>query len=413
MNRIIEITNISKKYKINTNRGNYVALRDVLSNAFRNPFKYAKDKTKSFIKGKEEFWALQDINFSVEKGETIGIIGHNGAGKSTLLKILSQITPPTTGKIKLNGRVASLLEVGTGFNPELTGRENIYLSGAILGMTKEEIKKRFDDIVDFAGVNKFIDTPIKRYSSGMMVRLGFAVAAHLEPDILLVDEVLAVGDAEFQKKCLGKMDEVTKQGGRTILFVSHNMGAVQNLCPKSILLQNGKIKSMGKSSDIINEYIHSIDINNASSKIENEYFSINKINIMPINNDLIVSGADIKIALSISFKQEINNPALILAIKTDSGMELSRFSTYPIAGIKIPKFDKRTYNFSIALKQIPFSGGQYRLAFGLSQPKIKFLVPLTDIYNFDIEPSDFYKTGHLMTKKQGYILIKHQWSLND
>jgi len=413
MNQIIEISNLSKKYKINTNRGDYIALRDILTNAFKNPFKYAKAKTKSLIKGKEEFWALKDINLSVEQGETIGIIGHNGAGKSTLLKILSQITPPTTGKIKLNGRVASLLEVGTGFNPELTGRENIYLSGAILGMTKEEIAKKFDDIVEFAGVSKFIDTPIKRYSSGMMVRLGFAVAAHLEPDILLVDEVLAVGDVEFQKKCLGKMDEVTKQDGRTILFVSHNMGAVQKLCPKSILLQNGKIQSIGKSSDIINEYIHSADTKNTISEIENEYFSIKKIDISPINNDLLTSGTDIKISLSISFKKEIDNPALILAIKTDSGMELSRFSTYPIAGIKIQKFDKKTYNFSLILKQIPFSGGQYRLSFGLSQPKIKFLFPLTDVYTFNIEPTDFYKTGHLMTKKQGYTLIEHKWSLNN
>ncbi|MBU0619511.1 ABC transporter ATP-binding protein, partial [Patescibacteria group bacterium] len=218
---IIEVKNISKKYNITHQQGGYVALRDVLTNVFKNPFQFAKNKAKQAIgkAGKEEFWALKDINFSVEQGEIIGIIGPNGAGKSTLLKILTQITPPTTGEIKMRGRVASLLEVGTGFHPELTGRENIFLNGAIMGMTKKEINAKFNDIVEFSGIEKFLDTPVKRYSSGMHVRLAFSVAAHLEPDILLIDEVLAVGDADFQKKCLGKMEEVTKKDGRTILFV--------------------------------------------------------------------------------------------------------------------------------------------------------------------------------------------------
>ncbi|MFH0972753.1 MAG: ABC transporter ATP-binding protein, partial [Patescibacteria group bacterium] len=210
---IIEVKNISKKYNITHQQGGYVALRDVLTNVFKNPFQFAKNKAKQAIgkAGKEEFWALKDINFSVEQGEIIGIIGPNGAGKSTLLKILTQITPPTTGEIKMRGRVASLLEVGTGFHPELTGRENIFLNGAIMGMTKKEINAKFNDIVEFSGIEKFLDTPVKRYSSGMHVRLAFSVAAHLEPDILLIDEVLAVGDADFQKKCLGKMEEVTKK----------------------------------------------------------------------------------------------------------------------------------------------------------------------------------------------------------
>jgi len=255
---IIEVSNISKKYNIVHQKGDgYITLRDVLTNFTKHPFKSAKNIIKQKLGiGIEEFWALKDINFSVKKGEILGIIGPNGAGKSTLLKILSQITPPTTGEIKMKGRVGSLLEVGTGFNPELTGRENVYLNGAILGMTKKEISNKFNDIVEFSGVEKFIDTPVKRYSSGMKVRLGFSVAAHLEPDILLVDEVLAVGDVEFQKKCLGKMDEVTKKAGRTILFVSHNMIAVQNLCKRCILLNKGKIKLIGKTKKVVNSYLN-------------------------------------------------------------------------------------------------------------------------------------------------------------
>ncbi|HYG04659.1 MAG TPA: polysaccharide ABC transporter ATP-binding protein [Chryseosolibacter sp.] len=204
---------------------------------------------------KEEFWALQNINFEVTKGEAVGIIGRNGAGKSTLLKILSRITDPSAGRFEINGRVSSLLEVGTGFHAELTGRENIFLNGTILGMRRAEIRKKFDEIVDFSGVEKFLDTPVKHYSSGMKVRLAFSVAAHLEPEILIVDEVLAVGDAEFQKKCLGKMDEVSKNEGRTIIFVSHNLAAVQNLCQKCILLRNGQVQKIGEPSDIISEYL--------------------------------------------------------------------------------------------------------------------------------------------------------------
>jgi lipopolysaccharide transport system ATP-binding protein len=204
----------------------------------------------------ELIWALKDINFDVKQGEVLGIIGKNGAGKSTLLKILSQVTTPTKGEVKVKGRIASLLEVGTGFHPELTGRENIFLNGAILGMTKPEIRSRFDEIVEFAGVAKYIDTPVKRYSSGMYVRLAFAVAAHLEPEILIVDEVLAVGDAEFQKKALGKMESVSKNDGRTVLFVSHNMGAVKNLCNRAIILNNGMISFNGKTDDAIDLYLN-------------------------------------------------------------------------------------------------------------------------------------------------------------
>ncbi|MEN9582147.1 MAG: hypothetical protein RL641_101 [Candidatus Parcubacteria bacterium] len=248
MKPIIEVKNISKKYNISHQRGGYVALRDTLTTMLRNPFRFAKQKIKNSVQGKEIFWALKDINFSVQKGEVIGIIGRNGAGKSTLLKILSQITPPTTGEITLRGRVGSLLEVGTGFHPELTGRENIFLNGAILGMKKKEIAEKFDEIVAFADIDKFLDTPVKYYSSGMYVRLAFSVAAHMDPDILIIDEVLAVGDAEFQKKCLGKMNEITKKDGRTILFVSHNMNAIEQLCKRVIILNEGALIFDGPST---------------------------------------------------------------------------------------------------------------------------------------------------------------------
>jgi len=265
---IISVENLGKKYRIahQAERQRYVALRDVIAEKARRLFSRGqKSEVRSQTqisdlrsptsgKSSEDFWALKDVSFEVKRGEVVGIIGRNGAGKSTLLKILSRITEPTTGRVHLRGRVASLLEVGTGFHPELTGRENIYLNGAILGMSRAEIRKKFDEIVAFAEVDKFLDTPVKRYSSGMYVRLAFAVAAHLEPEILIVDEVLAVGDAEFQKKCLGKMQEVST-GGRTVLFVSHNLDAVTKLCPTAIMIQSGKIAFSGATQAVIAEYI--------------------------------------------------------------------------------------------------------------------------------------------------------------
>ena len=251
-NSIVEVHNLGKKYKIGE-RQDYVAMRDVIASIFTFPARFIKNKKVS--KPTSDFWALHDISFKVEKGEVLGIIGRNGAGKSTLLKILSQITPPTTGEARLGGRVGSLLEVGTGFHPELTGRENIYLNGSILGMRKKEIEEKFDEIVAFSGIEKFLDTPVKRYSSGMYVRLAFAVAAHLEPDILIIDEVLAVGDVEFQKKCLGKMSEVTKKDGRTVLFVSHNMGAIKQLCSRVIVLDDGKVSFDGDTDEGVRQYI--------------------------------------------------------------------------------------------------------------------------------------------------------------
>jgi lipopolysaccharide transport system ATP-binding protein len=259
---IITVENLSKSYLIGhrtAQRERYTALRDVIVRETRNFTRKALDlaRGRPIIQGDEveEFWALQNINFEVKRGEILGIIGRNGAGKSTLLKILSRITPPTRGRVVLGGSVASLLEVGTGFHRELTGRENIFLNGAILGMPQREIRKRFDEIVAFAQVEKFVDTPVKQFSSGMYMRLAFAVAAHLQPDILVVDEVLAVGDAEFQKKCLGKMDEVSRRDGRTVLLVSHNLAAVTGLTKRAIVLDAGSIVADGKTEDAISTYI--------------------------------------------------------------------------------------------------------------------------------------------------------------
>ncbi|MEO6304856.1 MAG: polysaccharide ABC transporter ATP-binding protein [Bacteroidia bacterium] len=252
MKPILEIKEISKKFQIQSNTKPYLSLRE-------NLFSFLKPSSK-----KEDFWALKDINFDVLPGDTIGIIGKNGAGKSTLLKILSKITPPTSGKIICRGRIASLLEVGTGFHTELSGRENIFMNGSILGMRRSEILKNFDAIVDFSGVEKFIDTPLKHYSSGMQLRLAFAVAAFLENEILIIDEVLAVGDAEFQKKCMGKMDDVSKSG-RTILFVSHNMSSIAQLCKSGLLLADGKVKQSGKIDTVIKEYIDLSNLNNSVS----------------------------------------------------------------------------------------------------------------------------------------------------
>ena len=273
-NTVIEFNNVGKQYILGT-IGTGTLSQDLNRwwariRGKEDPFLKIGDTNDRTQKGDSRFvWALRDINFKVEQGDVVGIIGKNGAGKSTLLKILSRVTSPTTGDIKIKGRIASLLEVGTGFHPEMTGRENIFMNGSIMGMTKTEIKSKFDEIVDFAGVAKYVDTPVKRYSSGMMVRLGFAIAAHLEPEILVVDEVLAVGDAEFQKKAIGKMQDVSKGEGRTVLFVSHNMAAVRSLCTRGIILKNGTVDYMGSITDSLNHYLKDGTINQGKLIINN------------------------------------------------------------------------------------------------------------------------------------------------
>lgn len=298
----ISIKNISKKYVLSHKKKKYQNLKETLT-GFVQEFFTSKEEQET----KEVFWALRGVSFDIEQGDRVGIVGSNGAGKSTLLKVLSRITEPTYGEVKVRGRMASLLEVGTGFHPELTGRENIFLNGAILGMRQDEIRKQFDAIVDFAGIEKFLDTPVKRYSSGMYVRLGFAIAAHLEPEILIVDEVLAVGDSEFQKKSLGKMKDVSSSG-RTVLFVSHNATAIQGLCNKAAFLQKGNLVKYGEVGEVLHDYMASISRFQLSQNWENpedapgnDLVRVKNIEVLPelINGS---KNIDVRTPLKISFE---------------------------------------------------------------------------------------------------------------
>lgn len=286
---VIKVNNLSKRYRLGLKEKQAGTLAGQIGNVIKSPWQNLKRLRDLNKFGKEDesvFWALKDVSFEVKEGEVLGIIGKNGAGKSTLLKILSQITEPTSGKIEIQGRVASLLEVGTGFHPELSGRENIYMNGTILGMTRREIDYKLDEIIDFSGVEKFIDTPVKFYSSGMKVRLGFSVAAHLEPEILIIDEVLAVGDYEFQKKCLGKMEDVSRHG-RTVLFVSHNLEAVRALCSHSLFLSGGFLKSIGPTEEVVNDYIKKQLVSKSTTKWDYEHAPGNeyvKVSLISVSN---------------------------------------------------------------------------------------------------------------------------------
>lgn len=416
---IIEVKNVGKKFNIVHQRGRYVALRDVIFNVLRSPLAFLRTKVKQAtgIEKREEFWALTDINFNVGKGEVVGIIGHNGAGKSTLLKILSQITPPSTGEVVLHGRVGSLLEVGTGFHPELTGRENVFLNGAILGMRRSEIAAKFDDIVEFAGIEKFLDTPVKHYSSGMYVRLAFSVAAHMEPDILLVDEVLAVGDAEFQKKCLGKMDEITKKEGRTILFVSHNMGAIQNLCHRTILLKNGRIEAIGATEEIINLYIKDLTAKSTSNiadrkdrrgtgdlRITDSYLVDSEGN--RVNSG--ISGKDLTIALEYETRQgvEIRNPVIGMSITTRRGenvflcqteMTGTDFGTVKGKGI-----------FKCHIRNIPLVPNTYMISVRIASggDELDYLENMTSL---EILDGNYYGTGSNI--RHSLVYVDHEWKI--
>lgn len=332
----IEFENVSKQYRLGLVSTGTVAHdlnRWWTMNVLRKEDPYLKigetnDRSK---KGESDYvWALKDINFSVEQGDVVGIIGKNGAGKSTLLKLLSRVTTPTTGQIRVRGRIASLLEVGTGFHPEMTGLENIYLNGAIMGMTKEEVSRKLDEIVDFSGCERYIDTPVKRYSSGMTVRLGFAIAAHLEPEILVVDEVLAVGDAEFQKKAIGKMQDVSKGEGRTVLFVSHNMAAVKSLCKKGVLLENGMVKETGMVDDIVGHYLKgNNEIANhkywAEPQIKGDGFELLEIGIRKKDCDYIDNiSVDDAIELIVKYRitQKYEQLHLTFHLKNEQGIKI-------------------------------------------------------------------------------------------
>ena len=335
-----------------------------------DPYLKIGDTNDRSTKGESDYvWALQDINFEVERGEVLGIIGKNGAGKSTLLKILSRVTAPTTGKIQFGGRVASLLEVGTGFNGEMTGRENIYLNGAILGMTKKEIASKIDEIIEFSGCERYIDTPVKRYSSGMTVRLAFAVAAFLEPEILIIDEVLAVGDAEFQKKAIGKMQDISRQGGRTVLFVSHNMAAIQKLCTKCILLQNGRFIMQGKTEDIIQSYLEQ----NAGSKAEyildttiskNKKVYFTSLTIEDQEGNLmseIPLGKSWQIKVNFIVNENINNVIVAIGITDIHETPISTTWSLP------QELVTGNYSATFSEEIIKFNTGQYKILIGISR----------------------------------------------
>ena len=363
----------------------------------------------------ESILALDDVSFTVEQGEALGIIGRNGAGKSTLLKILSRVTAPTSGVVKMKGRIGSLLEVGTGFHPELTGRENIYLNGTILGMKKAEITRKFDEIVDFSGVEKFIDTPVKRYSSGMYVRLAFAVAAHLDPEILIVDEVLAVGDAEFQKKCLGKMGDVTGEG-RTVLFVSHNMGAIQQLCKNAILLRNGQLVNEGRSPNIVSEYLEN-KISPAGNPYNiDDYDRTGNHDIVLINGRVldkngfltnsIVAGNDIALEFDYINKNRIKECTISITVYNQHNIAVTNVTTALTIG-EINNLSEKG-QFRCVIYRNPFPLGKYRVAIAVHNGG-HLAVHITNALEFIVQSSTFYST--FRTPDSGYcaLMVDHKW----
>jgi lipopolysaccharide transport system ATP-binding protein len=404
----IRVENISKKYILAHQvggRSRYVALRDVLAHKAKSLFQ--KNRADA---SREEFWALKDVSFDIKQGEAVGIIGRNGAGKSTLLKILSRITKPTKGRIEIEGRVASLLEVGTGFHPELTGRENIFLNGAILGMHRVEIKKKFDEIVAFAEVEKFLDTPVKRFSSGMYMRLAFAVAAHLEPEILIVDEVLAVGDAEFQKKCLGKMQDVS-QSGRTVLFVSHNMDAIMRMCSRCILLGDGAVLANGNVRDVMAQYIQKkanhkpvVDLIPAKRQWE-QRLKARFTSIRPISNGT-QSEWDFAYGATIGFKMEIevSSPLSHLeigqAIFTAAGVEITAVLSSQV--ISLDEVNAGSYFFTLNYPKLQLVPGSY---YGLLIIKSGFggedFIPRA--FDFEILPSEL-SSQHKVDSMNGILV---------
>lgn len=399
-NLAIKAENISKQYRLGE-VGTGTLSHDL--NRFwykvrglEDPYLKIGEANDRSSKGVSDYvWSLRDINFEIEQGDAVGIIGRNGAGKSTLLKLLSKVTKPTTGSFKVNGRIASLLEVGTGFNPEMTGRENIYLNGAILGMRRHEITRKLDEIIAFSGVERYIDTPVKRYSSGMYVRLAFAVAAHLESEILIVDEVLAVGDAEFQKKCLGKMGDVSKNEGRTVLFVSHNMGAIQNLCNKAIHLKNGQFANMGDAKNIVSEYLS--ERNNLSNYKEfNKFLVYAKIEQV---------GEKIVLTAEYELENPILIPSLGFVLYNNEGIPI--FGTNPI--VENLEFTSRAYQrgkIEVTILEPKLIDGDYLVSIWFGDGKENFL---EDLECLTFEVSGMSTNKQLSQSIVGNIVPKTIW----
>lgn len=425
MDTVIKVEHLSKSYIIrHQTHSQYVALRDVISDKVKGILHKTKNLVtkRSDVKMpvKERFWALSDVNFEIEQGDRIGIIGRNGAGKSTVLKLLSRITEPTHGRISINGRVASLLEVGTGFHPELTGRENIYLNGAILGMSRAEIKSKFDEIVDFSGVERFLDTPVKRYSSGMYVRLAFAVAAHLEPEILIIDEVLAVGDAEFQKKCLGKMQDVSQKGGRTVIFVSHNMAAIESLCQKVIVLDKGIQKFTGPVKEGITYYLNNtlvtssmISLNERKDRMGNGKVRFVDFNILNDNNeyvDCLLSGQNYTFELKYEnySNQPYSNVKVCIEIFDDRENRLI-FLRNDFTN-DIININKDAGTIRCRIENLPLTVGTYSFVLYLSLNDIETLDLISNVKYTDVVGGDFFGTGSHGLPNQCKILTKAEWS---
>jgi lipopolysaccharide transport system ATP-binding protein len=412
---VIQARGVGKRYTLNPERKRYKTLRESMAGAVLDRF-----RGNSHLGNEDRsFWALKDVNFEIQRGEIVGIIGRNGAGKSTLLKILSRITDPTEGEIDIEGRLGSLLEVGTGFHPELTGRENTFLSGAILGMSRSEIVRKFDEIVDFAEINKFIDTPVKHYSSGMYVRLAFAVAAHLEPEILLVDEVLAVGDVQFQKKCLGKMKEV-RADGRTILFVSHNVNAVSSLCHSAMVLGNGRLLHF--SDDVqkaLHLYlspaiaIHTVDLSHhpgrTSSGAVFEEIAINDEENGP--SHCLLPGANITIQLKVRPSGRITGPKVTIGVTNPRGERVFAIGTH-IGGTEIPSIEgPSTIHARFVVP--PLVPGEYSLDVGFYD---RTGTPLDEIYGaaaLEVLKDDYLSMVDRHIPYMGYIMVRSEWACTD
>lgn len=399
MKPILEIQNVSKKYRIQHLAGGYLSLRERMINVLKFERKQIED-----------FWALKDVSFEVQPGDTIGIVGLNGAGKSTLLKILSKITPPTNGKIISRGRIASLLEVGTGFHPELTGRENIFFNGSLLGMKKKEIQSKFDEIVDFSGVEKFLDTPLKHFSSGMQLRLAFAVAAFLEPEILIIDEVLAVGDSEFQKKCLGKMEDVNRSG-RTILFVSHNIQLINILCSTGILLEKGRIINHGKMSQVTSAYIsHSMNIEKKIIDIVEytcDYFIIRQIKFNGSDSLIVTTGANL-LVLEVDF--DLLVPSVVeleLHIKKH-GEFLASFGNF--LRHDLANFSLGTHSIRYVVNLPDLLIGEYSIDLNFTHPMKKNLATLENIILSEISEGQLRPVMNNELKNWSKIIMSGELS---
>ncbi len=414
----IIVDQLGKRYKLGLHENRkalkHRRLSEALTGLLTAPWRRFKTLSEQTT-AESEFWALKDISFSVQPGEVVGIIGRNGAGKSTLLKILSRITEPTTGQAIIRGRIGSLLEVGTGFNPELTGRENIYLNGALLGMRKAEIEAKFDEIVAFAGIDKFLDTPVKRYSSGMYVRLAFAVAAHLEPEILIVDEVLAVGDMEFQRKCLGKMDAVAKHG-RTVLFVSHNMAAVQHLCTRVALLQNGQLAHIGETADIIREYSSAyratepMELEQRRDREGNGALRLTRIRLDcngAADTHVAYCGSPLTISLGYATFQPVHHPVFWLGIYDSCGSLLFHLNSQA-TGLLLDRIPSRG-QVVCELPRLPLPPGQYFLNAAVSEAGGETLDRVESATSMIVEAGDFFGTGDVSCSRSGRFLVDHSW----